>query len=120
MDSSSVEFYDCIYHDYLFYCRRPREPISLNRDNDTVECHHGGQRYSFADLRRDNVNASTILHGWKSSIEKVDRYKRYTEGWKEIEGYICHCTDHQAFGKNCEYRLPMGTTFADTFKWENF
>jgi hypothetical protein len=31
-DIASVEFYDCIHHRDLFYCRRPTESISLQRD----------------------------------------------------------------------------------------
>ncbi len=114
VDSPSVELYDCILHESLFYCRRPTEPMALNRSNSTTQCYHNGSVHSFSRLRKNNVSISTVLHKWKSSIEKAEQYSRYTKNSSEVDGYVCECRDPQSFGKNCEYLLPMGTTFAQT------
>jgi hypothetical protein len=119
VDSSSVEFYDCILYGSFFYCRRPTEPIALNRSNDTMQCYHNGTVHSFADMYKSNVSISTVLHQWRSSIEKVEQYSRYKTYPSELDEYVCECRDSQAFGKNCEYLLPIGTTFAQTLIAEN-
>jgi hypothetical protein len=119
VDSSSVELYDCILHGSLFYCRLPTEPIPLNRSNDTEQCYHNGTTHSFADLRKNNVSISTVLHQWKSSIEKVEQYSRYIRNQSTLDGYVCECIDPQSFGKNCEYLLPAGTTFSQTLTSAN-
>ena len=119
-DNSAAEIYDCIYHDSIAYCRQPKEPINLNRTREEIHCYHNGTNHSFADLHRKNVNISTILHKWKSSIEKVEEYSRYLNSTESFHGFICECIDPQSFGKNCEYRLPTGTTFAQAATAENF
>ncbi|CAF1672573.1 unnamed protein product [Rotaria magnacalcarata] len=114
VDSSSVEFYDCILHNGLFYCRRPKEVINLNRSNDREKCYNEGIVHSFDEIYADNISISIILHKWKSSIEKVDQYLRYMQHPNEFDGYLCECINAQSFGKNCEYLLPTGTTFVET------
>ncbi len=119
-DSPSVELYDCIFQYGLFYCRRPAKPIALNRgSNSTIQCHQNGSSHSFADLRQNEVSISTVLHKFKSSMEKVELYSRYMRNSSELDEYVCNCTEPQSFGKNCEYLLPMGTTFAETVTLEN-
>ena len=77
-DSSSVEFFDCIHHVNLLYCRRPFEPISLERNNNqSKECYHNGTVHLFSSLLSKKINVSTILHKWKSSIEKAEEYSHY-------------------------------------------
>ena len=116
-DSPAVEMYDCILHEGLHYCRRPIEPIVLNRTVDEIQClHNDGSVHSFADLYQKNVSVSTVLHQWKSSIEKVEEYIRYQENPKKLNGFICECTELKSFGKNCEYILPMGETFEQTLR----
>ncbi|CAF3933078.1 unnamed protein product [Adineta steineri] len=119
VDGPSVEVYDCILHGEIFYCRRPTEPIVLNRDNITEQCYHNGIRHWFADLLRDNISISTVLHQWKSSIEKVEQYSRYERNSNGLNDSLCECVTPQSFGKNCEYLLPAGTTFEETLMWEN-
>ena len=114
-DGAAVETYDCISHEKLFFCRRPKEPIALNRRVDEIQCHHNnGSVHSFADLHQNNVNISTVLHEWKSSIEKAEDYSHYINNLTSSGGFVCKCNHPQSFGKNCEYRLPIGTTFAET------
>ncbi|CAF1470016.1 unnamed protein product [Adineta ricciae] len=88
-DGSIVEFYDCIPHEDLLYCRRPSEPIVLQRDNNTQYCYNDGKIHPATSLL-DNSN----------------------------NNYICECTNLQSFGRHCEYLLPMGTTFEATLRWE--
>lgn len=117
-DGVSIEFYDCIDHNNLLYCRRPAEPISLQRDKDVRSCHSNGRMHSFVDVLSANINVSTILHQWKSSIEKVDQYSYYKKSSTKFDGYLCECTNVQSFGKNCEYLLPFGETFDETISWQ--
>jgi hypothetical protein len=122
-DSSSVEFYDCISDYGARYCRRPLQSIVLQRDQPTWHCHYKGISHSFASLMLKNISVSTILHQWKSSVEKVEEYSRYRRQRQSNElvhdgKYLCECTDPQSFGKNCEYLLPTGTTFQETLNWE--
>ncbi|CAF3810792.1 unnamed protein product, partial [Adineta steineri] len=119
-DSSSVEFYDCIYQENFLYCRRPIEPISLERNNNVKECYHNGTLHTFSSLQLNKSTINTILHKWKSSLEKVEEYSRYiTQNLDPIENFLCECNHPQSFGKYCEYLLPYGTTFTMTLNWEN-
>ncbi len=123
-DSLSVEFYDCIIDTNLPYCRRPSEPIALQRDQSLWDCYHNGTFHSFTSLMRDNISVSTVLHEWNSSIEKAEEYSSYrnqrqsNEIISSDEKYLCECKHPQSFGKHCEYLLPMGTTFQETIIWE--
>ena len=119
-DGESIEYYDCVMIRSLFYCRRPRWPIDLARDNNITECKkNGGIPYLMSQLRLDGVSISFAIHQWKSGLEQVERYSRYlTDPSHEFDGYICTCADAQSFGKNCEYRLPIGTTFDHAFLWQ--
>ena len=116
-DSLSVEFYDCITDTNLPYCRRPSEPIALQRDQSIWHCYHNGTSHSFTSLMLNNISVSTVLHEWNSSIEKAEEYSRYkkqrqsNEIISSDEKYLCECKHPQSFGKHCEYLLPMGTTF---------
>ena len=118
-DGVSVEFYDCISIKTLSYCRRPEVPINLIRDNDTNSCrNNGGIWRSFAELHWQQDNVSTILHEWKSSIERAEQYSRYGRVSRGFNGSLCQCTDPESFGKSCEYRLPVGTTVDETIDWQ--
>lgn len=53
------EFYDCVRvcSSSLNYCRRPKEAISLSRDNDTTKCeHNGGEQNHFGELQSKNIS----------------------------------------------------------------
>ncbi|UJR12437.1 hypothetical protein I4U23_016613 [Adineta vaga] len=104
-DSLTAEFYDCIYHQDLLYCRRPNEPIVLQRDNDTQYCYNDGKIHAFTSLMSNSINTSFILHNWNYMTNEHNKY-------------ICECTNRQSFGRHCEYMLPMGTTFEETLQWE--
>ena len=119
-DNGSVEFYDCIYARNLLYCRRPKKPIYLARDNDSASCEsNGGIIHFFPDLASSSeFNISVILHQWKSGLERVEQYLRYLSNSNESSGYLCQCSDSQSFGKNCEYRLPLGTSIDEILEWQ--
>ena len=119
-DALAVEFYDCVLLQSLFYCRRPHQPIDLIRENDTTACHsNGGRLHRFSELQSKNIDVSTVLHQWRSSIERVDQYARFRQGGAgEWDGYLCQCIHPSSFGKNCEYRLPEGNTFDQTLQWQ--
>jgi len=121
-DSSSVEFYDCIHHNNLAYCRRPLGPITLQRKNETWQCYHNGTFHSFASLLEKNINVSTVLNKRGSTIENAEEYSRYIrqsiKSIDENENYLCECNHPQSFGKYCEYLLPVGITFEETLDWE--
>ena len=118
-DGLAIEYYDCVFVAPFFYCRRPKEPIDLIRENDSFACeYNGGQVHPFSELQSKNINISLILHQWKSSIEQVERYSRYLRNSSESDGYLCECTRPSSFGKNCEYRLPMGATLQETLHWQ--
>ena len=114
VDSPSVELYDCILYDSLSYCRRPTAPMALKRSKNTTQCYHNGIKHSFSQLREKNISVSTVLHKWRSSIEKAEEYARYMKNSSAVNGHVCECTDRQSYGKNCQYLLPIGTTFAQT------
>ncbi|CAM4808371.1 unnamed protein product [Rotaria magnacalcarata] len=116
VDSSSVQLYDCLFHQSIFYCRRPLEPISLQRNSLHWTCHDGIQ-YSFQFLKQNNTTVSEILHGWKSTLDRLEEFVHYLNHSEEINGtqeYICNCTNEGTFGKYCEYSLPVGVTFEET------
>ena len=119
-DGRSIEFYDCVLVQSLFYCRRPREPANLSRDNDTQSCElNRGKLHRFSEVfRATNINISIILHQWKSSLERVEQYARYVGNNSEPDGYLCQCLDPSSFGKSCEYLLPAGKTFQQSLDWQ--
>ena len=118
-DGLAVESYDCVLDHSLYYCRRPQQPIELIRDNDTTSCqHNGGKLWRFNQLQSNRVNVSTILHQWRSSIERVEQYSRFLRGDRGWNGYLCQCVNPSSFGKNCEYRLPMRKTFDQALEWQ--
>ena len=117
-DGLQVEYYDCLLVQSLSYCRRPTQPIDLIRDNDTSSCQlNGGKIHQFSELQSNKTKISTILHEWKSGIERVEEYSRYLRNVSATDGPLCQCTTTSSFGKNCEYRLPFGHTFEQTFGW---
>jgi hypothetical protein len=119
-DAIEVDFFDCVYAESLWYCRRPTEPLNLTRDQDTSACEeNGGVVHRFSDLRSNGTSASTILHEWKSTIEGVEQYARFRRNESQIDGYLCQCTNESLFGKNCEYRLPRGGSFQDVIAWQS-
>ena len=114
-DSPSTQFYDCINQEGLFYCRRPMQQIVLNRSD--IRCHHRGTRYSFARIRSLQIDINTILHQWKSSIEKIEQYSRFlSSSGSDADDYLCNCSEPHVFGKHCEYLLPRNITFDQTLK----
>ena len=117
-DGTGVELFDCLYAESLWYCRRPTEPVNLTRDEGASDCEqNNGAAHSFSDLRSNGTNVSTILHQWKSSIERVEQYARFLRGASQTDGYLCQCVHPFSFGKNCEYRLLYETTFQETIDW---
>jgi hypothetical protein len=122
-DHSSVQFYDCLIQNNLFYCRRPIHPIDLKRDQEVRDCYHNGIKHSFNVLEQQNISVSTILHEWKSSVEMAEQYAHYlrqqqrTRSANGLEKFLCQCIDPQSFGKYCEYRLVIGNTFEETLDW---
>ena len=118
-DDLALDFYDCIAQKNLQYCRRPKEPIALHRNHPTWYCHNNGTRYAFADLKAMNVSVSTILHDWRSSLEKVEEYSRYLQDESnERNSSLCHCHIRHSFGKYCEYLLPSGYSLENTIAWK--
>ena len=118
-DGRSIEYYDCVVVESLLYCRRPREAIELNRDDDTISCmENSGQLHWFSDLRSNNTNVSTILHHWRSGIERVEQYSLFLNDGREKDGFLCQCLHPASFGKNCEYQLPAGETLEETLDWQ--
>ena len=118
-DGVSVQFYDCIFVRSLPYCRRPVQPITLTRDNDTESCEkNSGTVHSMGELRSTMVNVSTVLHEWKSSIESAERYSRYRRDSLHSVEYLCQCRRERSFGKSCEYLLPAGQTMDETLDWQ--
>ena len=118
-DGLALEYYDCVLIQSIHYCRRPASPIHLTRDHDSTTCElNGGVLHRFSDLHSRHINSSVILHQWKSSIERVDLYSRYlTHPTPLHDGDLCQCIEPSSFGKNCEYRLPVGATLADVLQW---
>jgi hypothetical protein len=118
-DGIDTEYYDCVLLLSFFYCRRPREPIKLTRDNDTLSCgQNDGQMHRFNELRSNNVTVGTVLHQWRSTLERVEQYSRYMRVAGEPDGIICQCLQPGSFGKNCEYQLPVGETVEETLEWQ--
>ena len=119
-DGLSIDYYDCALAQSLLYCRRPREPTDLSRDNDIESCElNGGKLHRFSQLiQTTNITTSMILHEWKSSLERVEQYSRYVRNASEPDGYLCQCLDLSSFGKNCEYRLPVGETLEQSLNWQ--
>ena len=114
-DGLSVEYYDCVLVPSLYYCLRPTQPIDLIRDNDTLSCEkNGGKMHYFDALRSNNISISTILYGWKSTIERVEQYSRYLRNTSQSNGFLCQCVRQYSFGKSCEYQLPVYPTFQHT------
>ncbi|UJR06810.1 hypothetical protein I4U23_011097 [Adineta vaga] len=112
-DSLSIQTYDCLYYETLFYCLRPLYPIKLERDYKPWHCYEG-KRHSFFSLWKENISVHEILHNWKSSLDQVEEYiyyLKYKDKSNETEEYLCECTNKQSFGKYCEYLLPLGNVF---------
>ena len=115
-DTSSIQAYDCVYHQSYSYCRRPLQSILLQRDSESHRCYHNGISHSFRALRANNITVHTVLQKWKSTIEMVDQYAHYLRLPMDTEDekkQICECINRQSFGKSCEYLLPFGNTFTD-------
>ena len=119
-DGPNIEHYDCLHIDSLPYCRRPRLPINLNRNDGHFSCNqtNGGILHRFSDLRANNVSISTILHRWRSSIEQVEAYARYLREKTVPDGHLCECQHGTGFGKSCEYQLPIGATVKRRLDWQ--
>ena len=119
-DNDAVEYYDCIILEPVPYCRRPGFPINLRRNNDTSNCHHGGKRITFKELRDRNRTSNEIIHDFRSSIEKAEEYALFLSGHMNSSS-LCECAK-RSFGKNCEYQLlgeAWTVTFADSRIWQS-
>ena len=115
-DGPSVKDYDCVDHQSTPYCRRPAQPIALERDGESHRCLHNGTSHSFRSVRSANVTVHTLLQHWRSTIDRVDEYAHYLQqpvDTNEGDKLLCECIDPQSFGKNCEYLLPFGASFSD-------
>ena len=115
-DSAAVEMYDCLYYQSTLYCLRPFEPVALERDNDPNQCYANGTNHSFQSIRSTNISVHTVLHQWRSTLDKAEEYAKYLRqpmDSNDTEKSLCECLDPQSFGKNCEYRLPVGSSFTD-------
>ena len=118
-DASQVEYFDCLFFASVKYCRRPRRPIDLTRDHDTSSCEENdGILHRFNELRLQQINISTIVQEWRSGIDRVEEYSRFLRDPAQANGYVCQCQNRSTFGKNCEYRLPVGITFVETMAWQ--
>ena len=118
-DGLDSQQYDCVLAQSLLYCRRPKDPINLTRDNDNQSCaQNGGQLHRFSELQLKNITVSIALHQWRSTLERVEQYSSYLKGIHQLDGYLCQCLHPAAFGKNCEYRLPVNKTFEETLDWQ--
>lgn len=63
-DGLEIDYYDCRFVQSLDYCHRPRSPIDLIRDNDTLSCpQNNGTIYRFNELQLQRVNITAILQG---------------------------------------------------------
>ena len=91
----------------------------VDRENDTLSCkQNDGQLHRFSQLRSKNVTPSTVLHQWRSTLERVEQYSLFLRDPNEKDGYLCGCLRSGSFGKNCEYQLPVGETFEETLQWQ--
>lgn len=115
-DHLAIEYYDCIGYEDRLYCIRPGQAIPLIRDAMNPHCYHNGILHSFASLQSKNISAYTILHKWKSTIEKAEEYARFLRLELQDDGYLCQCRDRQTFGKMCEYRLMEGDPLHNALK----
>ncbi|CAF1017425.1 unnamed protein product [Adineta steineri] len=112
-DSSSLEFYDCIYNENdatVMYCRRPGEVIELNRQQQ--RCFSSGKEITYANLQKWNITSQEVLQ-LTSSIEQADEYAAYLLNNSSFDNnddsIICNCSDSSIFGKFCEYQLFFGS-----------
>ena len=118
-DGRSIEYYDCVIAQSLLYCRRPEATINLSRENDTELCkQNGGRLHHFNELQSNNTTVSTILHHWRSSVERVEQYSIFLRDPPGIDGSLCQCLQPASFGKNCEYQLPFGEILEETLGWQ--
>ena len=116
-DSSGVEVYDCLYHQSTPYCRRPLDSIPLQRDSHSEVCYADGTKHSLRSARSNNVSVDTVLHKWRSSLDKAEEYAHYLRQPIDSDKgkrSLCQCINEQSFGKNCEYLLPLGTSLTDS------
>ena len=118
-DGVAVENYDCIENKGQLFCIRPVEPIQLRRDEVKYKCYHNGTSHLFTSLLSRNVSIYTVLHKWRSSIEKVEQYARFLRLGIDHDGYLCQCHDRQTFGKMCEYRFVEGATLKAVMEKRN-
>ena len=118
-DGLDIQFYDCVRIQSLDYCRRPRGPINLTRDNDTQSCeYNAGTVHRFSELRSENITVDTLVQRWTFTLEQLEQYSLFLNDPNGTDGWICRCSHRESFGKHCEYRLPVGKTFEETLEWQ--
>ena len=118
-----MQFYDCIrdVQSSLDYCRRPTEINDRETDHrHMLPCsHNGGQVHRFTELHTKNISLSIILHQWKSTLDQAEEYAHYLrDPSSQPDRSLCQCLERGAFGKNCEYHLPVGETLEETLQWQ--
>ena len=118
-DALDIEFYDCLRLQSLDYCRRPRQPINLTRENDTDQCvQNGGQLHNFRELRSNNTGVAILIQRWTFTLEQLEQYSLFLKDLDGKDGSICQCLERGSFGMNCEYQLPVGQTFEEALTWQ--
>lgn len=102
-DSSSSEFFDCFIYEREEFCRRPTVVAALKRDETIFSCSNGGIKEKFVDLEKNSSQIQTILHEWRSSMEKLSDWI-FSSGNGSNDEFLCRCNE-KSFGKFCEYEL---------------
>ncbi|CAF1139291.1 unnamed protein product [Adineta steineri] len=118
-----VEKFDCIYvtdniGKEIPYCQRPDGSYALIRNQ--THCENDGQKRSFRDLLREDIEPNEVLK-WSSSTEMADLYASIYYNQSVIKEndnqFLCQCTKPGTFGKYCEYQLThYATKFSDAIK----
>lgn len=88
-----MQYYDCLFLDEIWYCRRPTNSSTL-QDSVSSVC-PTMNRKSFLELSTQNISAQDLLLYCQKKYEN---------------DFICNCS-HENLGSNCQYQLsePMTT-----------
>lgn len=120
-DTLLTDYYDCIYHNseeasVVKYCRRSVTRDGFVRDEkQQIGCSNKGDKVSFEELRQKNITPNDILLR-SVSIEDADKYAAYLVAINISDANndsLCLCTANSTFGKYCEYRYAVGSSFSD-------
>ena len=122
-DSASVEVYDCLYHESMLYCRRPSQPTTLQRRHqDTSMSSWRCFTFLLLSLAEEcqcvrSVAWMEIVHLTKQTTTNhylATSSTSSNETTTTTGEFLCQCNNPTSFGRHCEYRLPVGTTFDET------